>query len=50
MTRPREATTRPVAHALGLAGGECCDTKFCIVIGERGLAAGECVTIQSVVS
>ena len=42
-------------RARGLAGGECRDTKFCIVIGVRvlyrdrseGQAAGGCVTIQS---
>ena len=64
-TRPATPTIRPwhgcdtakgghdtagSARTLGLAGGECRDTKFCIVTGERGLAAGECVTIQSVVS
>ena len=38
---------RPAARAHGLAGGECHDTKFCIVIGERGLVVGGCVTIQS---
>ena len=27
--------------------GECRDTKHCMVTGERGLAAGGCVTIQS---
>ena len=47
MTRLREAMTRPAARMRGLAGGECHDTKFCIVIGERGLATGGCVTIQS---
>ena len=35
------------SHSRGLARGECHDTKFCIVTGERGLAVGGCVTIQS---
>ena len=39
--------TASSAHTRGLAGGECHDTKFCIVARERGLAAGGCVTIQS---
>ena len=34
-TRSREATTWPTARARGLAGGECCDTRFCIVTGAR---------------
>ena len=46
-TRLREATTRQATCARSLAGGECHDTKFCIVIGERGLAVGGCVTIWS---
>ena len=42
--------TTDSARAGDLAGGECRDTKLCIVTGERGLAARECVTVQSVVS
>ena len=49
-TRSREAMTRPAAHARDLAKGECRDTKYCIVTGEKGLAVGECVAIQIFVS
>ena len=48
--RLREATTQPATLTRSLARGKCRDTKFCIVTGDRCLAAGECVTIQSVVS
>ena len=42
--------TADSACARSLAGGECRDTNYCIVKGERGLADGEVVTIQSIVS
>ena len=63
MTRPTTPTIRPwqgcdtakgghdkAGSARGLDEGECRDKKLCIVTGERGLAAMECVMIQSVVS
>ena len=42
-----EGAIRSATRARGLAGGDCRDTKHCIVTGERGLAPGGCVTIQS---
>ena len=49
--RPRHSQEcsmiRPTAHACCLAGGECCDTKFCIVTGARACPLGGCFTIQS---
>ena len=39
-TWPRDATTRPAAHARDLVGGESRDTRFCIVTGARAWLLG----------